>query len=84
MNFREFVSRSHLGSSMLKNKNNDFSLTLTLSGIDILNNANAIIQNWLISMPFENIFDYLYFLANIKENFRILLADSVEIKFGFT
>ena len=67
MNFREFVSRSHLGSSMLKNKNNDFSLTLTLSGIDILNNANAIIQNFIIQKI--NFFIIFISLKNVIDNF---------------
>ena len=37
------------------------TLTRTLSGFEILNNANLIFQKWLVSRHFANIFHYLNF-----------------------
>ena len=37
------------------------SLTRTLAGFEILNNATLIFQKWLVSRHFANIFPYLNF-----------------------
>ena len=50
----------------------NFNLTLTLSGFKVLNDANSIIQNWLVSKLFTNNFHHLNFADEHELQFYII------------
>ena len=47
----------------------NFNLTLTLAGFKILNDANSVIQNWLVSKLFTNNFHHPNFAEGRKLQF---------------
>ena len=64
--FKEHLNSQKGFTNSLALELNSTSLTLRLSGLEILNDATSIFQNWLLSRFFTNIFYNLNFTEEDK------------------